>query len=300
MQTPFIPNSENARSGVKRSKAAFKGFTLIELLVVIAIIAILAAILFPVFGRARENARRGSCQSNLKQIGLGVLQYVQDNDEIYPLAVSVGVPNSLGWGNSIQPYLKSIQIYSCPSEKNGPSTINNPTVTETGFTDYYYNAMLSWNGDVTTPKYQTPKNSATLLFPSISVMLGDGNGNLSNSRFRSNGCGTASGATAVITVTTADNPTFGNCASLTTVPPGPYATTGGMGGATGASWVRHLEGSNLAFADGHVKWYKGANPDATAGDRIASNQVYNPRAGFTTSKQSPTFNVSFEKDDFTP
>jgi prepilin-type N-terminal cleavage/methylation domain-containing protein len=64
------------------------GFTLIELLVVIAIIAILAAILFPVFARARENARRASCQSNLKQIGLGFLMYAQDYDSVLP---------ALGW-----------------------------------------------------------------------------------------------------------------------------------------------------------------------------------------------------------
>src|SRR5476649_2802466 len=63
-------------------------FTLIELLVVIAIIAILAAILFPVFARARENARRASCQSNLKQIGLGITQYCQDYDERMPIVVS--------------------------------------------------------------------------------------------------------------------------------------------------------------------------------------------------------------------
>ena len=67
------------------AKSANRGFTLIELLIVIAIITILASILFPVFARARENARRSACQSNLKQIGLGLMQYVQDYDERMPL-----------------------------------------------------------------------------------------------------------------------------------------------------------------------------------------------------------------------
>src|SRR5687768_5924591 len=71
----------------RKRNGALKGFTLIELLVVIAIIAILAAILFPVFARARENARRSSCQSNLKQIGLGFAQYTQDYDEKMPITI---------------------------------------------------------------------------------------------------------------------------------------------------------------------------------------------------------------------
>ena len=89
-------------------------FTLIELLVVIAIIAILAAILFPVFSRVRENARRSSCQSNLKQIGLGIMQYTQDYDEMYPVR---GVINTsdLSWRQRVQPYIKSAQVFTCPS-----------------------------------------------------------------------------------------------------------------------------------------------------------------------------------------
>ncbi len=96
-------------------------FTLIELLVVIAIIAILAAILFPAFARARENARKASCQSNLKQIGLGFAQYTQDYDERYPgryVGYDVGVTDHT-WRVLLQPYLKSTQLFSCPSNPDG-------------------------------------------------------------------------------------------------------------------------------------------------------------------------------------
>ena len=88
------------------------GFTLIELLVVIAIIAILAAILFPAFARARENARKTSCLSNLKQIGLGMMQYTQDYDEKM-LNQNVGTGQHFGY--LLQPYLKSQQLLVCPS-----------------------------------------------------------------------------------------------------------------------------------------------------------------------------------------
>ena len=104
------------------------GFTLIELLVVIAIIAILAAILFPVFGRAREMARQTSCKSNLKQFMMGIMQYTQDYDEKMPLAIrtrdSVG-PKMVGIGGAIEefgvktlimPYVKSDQVFQCPND----------------------------------------------------------------------------------------------------------------------------------------------------------------------------------------
>jgi prepilin-type N-terminal cleavage/methylation domain-containing protein/prepilin-type processing-associated H-X9-DG protein len=105
-----------------------KGFTLIELLVVIAIIAILAAILFPVFAKAREKARQSSCASNVKQLALSILSYKQDFDETYPLSWPVTAPqgtpgtrsNSCGtynywWMDLLAPYVKNEQVFHCPS-----------------------------------------------------------------------------------------------------------------------------------------------------------------------------------------
>lgn len=95
------------RAGDNRPRA----FTLIELLVVIAIIAILAAILFPVFAKARERAKESSCLSNQRQIGMGFLQYFQDYDDHFPMTKGDSV-----WPNTLQPYMRSFDILRCPSD----------------------------------------------------------------------------------------------------------------------------------------------------------------------------------------
>src|SRR5262245_44062238 len=105
----------------KPGRLRFEAFTLIELLVVIAIIAILAAILFPVFAQAREKARQASCLSNLKQIGTGLYLYLQDFDETYPInrfnVKGTSCRNITGytWKEAVTPYLKSTQVWICPS-----------------------------------------------------------------------------------------------------------------------------------------------------------------------------------------
>src|SRR5690606_34047203 len=103
-----------------RSIAQKSGFTLIELLVVIAIIALLTAILFPVFARAKENARRSACQSNMKQIGMGIAQYVQDYDERFPFQNGHSVADYAtnikdAWIPRVMPYIKGRMLFACPS-----------------------------------------------------------------------------------------------------------------------------------------------------------------------------------------
>ncbi len=159
-----------------------KGFTLIELLVVIAIIAILASILFPVFARARENARRASCQSNLKQIGLAVMQYQQDYDErTMPYEagtttwmgtyVDNGTDDYFDLSNSlIQPYMKSGQVAQCPSSPIYPITSAQTTPVAYAYNTHYLSSEGAGGGG----GVRGGVNTAVIEMPAETVLMMDG------------------------------------------------------------------------------------------------------------------------------
>lgn len=171
--------------GAQRGARGFAGgFTLIELLVVIAIIAILAAILFPVFAQAREKARRASCMSNLKQVGLGLLQYTQDYDEKYPLgAYDMWNRQSPKWMDLAHPYIKSTQLFNCPSDpQSGGGTNTGPYVFPASsrssgndqFGSYVYNWYDQWGGGGCygpTPGNYTQGNLASVSQPAETVLV---------------------------------------------------------------------------------------------------------------------------------
>lgn len=156
------------------------GFTLIELLVVIAIIAVLAAILFPVFARARENGRRASCQSNLKQVGLGLLQYAQDYDEKLARAwygVGNGGSNSTDkykWMDAIFPYVKSEQVFNCPSHSFTAPGGAFKLRSGTNYGSYAINASYWGDGDFEqSPAGELNTSLTAIQDPAGCIWIGD-------------------------------------------------------------------------------------------------------------------------------
>ena len=229
-------------------------FTLIELLVFISIIALLAAILFPVFGRARENARRSSCQSNLKQIGLGLTQYLQDYDEKMPRSF-FGTTNGADkttrdktkWMDVIFPYVKSEQIFVCPSQSEAKYRFSgNLAVGEESddYGSYGQNGVYSSPGDSQTP----PRSSGLYLIgisqivaPAATVWATDINSRQNTDR--SYGILWTSASDSKIL----PQPIKTN-ADDATIPDGRRQIEKIID--------RHLETTNVLFCDGHVKAFK--------------------------------------------
>jgi len=248
------------------------GFTLIELLVVIAIIAILAAILFPVFAQAREAARTSSCLSNTKQVSLGILQYVQDYDERYPIWVYDTTSNTTpdtpwgpwlnhhqGWDKQVQPYIKSVQVFKCPDVGDGIETQANPPdghddSAPTGATNYYMNAYLAGR-DIGN---RAGRKLAQVRYPAVTILIGETTSAASTGAVfceidwmewgwqgghahKLNGDGNAGSG---------NGPNYPNYNALC------HQGVGSEWG-TPASLRRHKGGANYAMSDGHSKFFQG-------------------------------------------
>ena len=202
-----------------------KGFTLIELLVVIAIIAILAAILFPVFAKAREKARSASCLSNLKQIGLALVQYSSDYDEKYCINEN-GTGNGVRWFEELQPYMKSTQIGLCPSYF--PSIAGNAFDTRLSYAlqNFYYNNTSL--GAIFERTNNGPSGIAAVEDPAGTVFCCDALNWPGEFQF--------------VNIT----PAFADWNGY------PLFST------QQSDYIgRHMSGYNCAFLDGHAKWLKG-------------------------------------------
>ncbi len=237
-------------------KSAKRAFTLIELLVVIAIIAILAAILFPVFGRARENARRSSCQSNLKQIGLGIMQYAQDYDETYPRGNGTGENGTWyqqNWTRDVQPYLKSTQVMRCPSD---PAPAFNPRMTWAGpQLSYVSNGYTTWNGS-SNEQFGVMGRVEGWINPNVTK--------LASVNKPSESIMVTEKAAVYPNAATEDGPlydfgpgvTLGGYYQSDSIPDGSRAATANPynpSGPNGGVMAIHFDQANFLFTDGHVK-----------------------------------------------
>jgi prepilin-type N-terminal cleavage/methylation domain-containing protein/prepilin-type processing-associated H-X9-DG protein len=277
-----------------RSSHPEPGFTLIELLVVIAIIAILAAILFPVFARARENARRTSCQSNEKQIGLGILQYAQDYDEHYVMHLTTAdgtfanYPSATdGWVLAIQPYVKSFQLFHCPSDPNSQQ-LADPTADS--FTSYALNYDIGFaKYDDFTGFVTIPSNESYILNPTTGILVSETSYN--NNNVGKQHTSTAWAGQAGYYVPSGNAIRNSPAYFESDIVHGSYSTVSNVN-------TRHLDGMNLLFFDGHVKWYQGDSNPADRFSNIANMfaanmmNVYNDRTQGSVSGQNPTFTIS--------
>ena len=231
-------------------KAARKGFTLIELLVVVAIIALLAAILFPAFARARESARRSACLSNMKQIGMGLIQYAQDFDERLPQESDTGnnqdIPDFAkptsppNWITLEEPYLKNWQIFACPDAINylGDASPN----TETGYDPSPVNSAVNPASDTNyagNAVLMTTTGRPLSVIPSVSTIVF-----LQESSYAYAHC-------------------WNRPAVYLSYSPSEYRWWHqDNGGTTEYYTALHSAGGNLLFADGHAKWCATANLNA--------------------------------------
>jgi prepilin-type N-terminal cleavage/methylation domain-containing protein/prepilin-type processing-associated H-X9-DG protein len=263
-----------------------KGFTLIELLVVIAIIAVLASILFPVFNRARENARRASCASNLKQLGLGIMQYSQDYDERLPVgsvAFTTGNPVSngsigAGWAGQNFPYVQSEQVYVCASDSSDPSLL----AAGAKAASYGYNLVLANANSDAGGAYGAGAALSALTSSPKTVMLFEVTGSALNFKTDPDSVYYQSsfvGQGFDIWWAQAGNTSLWGPAAFNTrwnYSTGPLSGRGNPNGRFPDA--RHFDGANYLLADGHVKWFKGAKVSPGYAASTSTSAETDPRA----------------------